>query len=156
MTILAEHVAWWEIRKDGDPTGLALYNQHYSARRYADGRTRRLFVGPGQKMVLVGRDHRSLFVWRKFRADNDQLGVNCAVFRNDGSVLSSQLIEQADAIADERWPGERHYTYVSPSKVVSSNPGYCFLMAGWQRCGRTKGGHGRERLLILERRPAAP
>lgn len=151
MTAIAEHVQWWDVRKDGDPDGLALYEQHYSARRYHDGRTRRLFVGPGQKLVLVGRDLRSLFVWRRFQSDNDQHGVNCAVFRNDGSVLSSQLIRQADAVADERWPGERHYTYVSPTRVASSNPGYCFLMAGWRRCGWTKGGHGRERLLILER-----
>lgn len=151
MTILAPEVVWWEIRRDGDPDGLALYEQHYSARRYQDGRTRRLFVGPGQKLVLVGRDRASLFVWRKFRSLDHQQGVNCAVFRNDGSMLSSQLIQQADALADARWPGERHYTYVSPTRVSSSNPGYCFLKAGWRRCGWTKGGHGRERLLILER-----
>jgi hypothetical protein len=30
--------------------------------------------------------------------------------------------------------------------VRSTNPGFCFLVAGWRRCGRTKGG-----LLILER-----
>lgn len=39
-----------------------------------------------------------------------------------------------------------NYTYVNPEKVRSSNPGFCFLVAGWQRCGRTRSG-----LLILER-----
>jgi hypothetical protein len=87
-----------------------------------------------------------MFGWRKFIDDSGQLGINCAVFRNEGPTLSSLLVRQADAIADHVWPGERHYTYVHPAKVRSANPGYNFLAAGWRRCGRTKGG-----LLILER-----
>jgi hypothetical protein len=87
-----------------------------------------------------------MFVWRRFIDGSGQLGINCAVFRNEGPALSSLLVRQADAIADHVWPGERHYTYVNPQSVRSTNPGYCFLAAGWRRCGRTKGG-----LLILER-----
>jgi hypothetical protein len=44
------------------------------------------------------------------------------------------------------WPDLRHYTYVNSQKVASKNPGFCFLKAGWRRCGVTKGG-----LLVLER-----
>ena len=62
------------------------------------------------------------------------------------------VIREADALADERWPQEaRHYTYVAPQRVRSTNPGYCFQQAGWRRCGLTKGGHGRDQLVILER-----
>ena len=43
----------WIGIKDGDPRGLGLFRQHYSARRYRDGRRRSLFVGPGEKMVLL-------------------------------------------------------------------------------------------------------
>jgi hypothetical protein len=75
-----------------------------------------------------------------------QEGVNCALFRNEGPHTSSDLIRQADAIADFAWPGERHYTYVNPSAVRSTNPGFCFLRAGWRRCGTTVGG-----LYIFER-----
>ena len=67
------------------------------------------------------------------------------VFRNEGPLLSSDLIREACGIAWERWPGERLFTHVNPSKVQSTNPGYCFLRAGWRRCGKTKGG-----LVILE------
>lgn len=42
---------WW-ITRDGDLDCLAIYERHYSAYRYADGRGRRLFVGPGEKLVL--------------------------------------------------------------------------------------------------------
>lgn len=141
----------WRLSRDGDRTALAMYLRHYSARQYTDGRVRRLFVGPGEKLVLVGHDDRALFVWRRFISMDDQVGVCCSVFRNEGDVLASDLIREADAIADDRWPGERHFTYVAPAKIRSSNPGYCFLAAGWHRVGWTKGGHGRDRLLVLER-----
>ena len=63
-------------------------------------------------------------------------------------MQSSNLIRAADVIADIEWPGERHYTYVDPRRVRSSNPGYCFIRAGWDPCGYTRGG-----LRILERLP---
>lgn len=91
---------YWRHTRDGDRQALALYERHYSARRYRDGRRRRLFVGPGQKMVLLSFDGRALF-----------------------------------------------------AQVSSSNPGYCFLQAGWRRCGVTRGGHGRAVQLILEALP---
>lgn len=137
----------WYLTKDGDATCLALYERHYSAYRYRDGRIRRLFAGPGEKIVLRTGDSDAMFVWRKFIDGSGQQGVNCAVFRNEAPARyqSSELIRQADAIADFCWPGERHYTYVNPKAVRSTNPGYCFVAAGWGRCGMTKGG-----LLILE------
>lgn len=140
----------WMPTKDGDPVGLALYERHYSARRYQDGRERRLFVGPGEKLVLLTPCHRALFVWRRFVDDSGQRGINCAVFRNEGAGLSSELIREADRIAWRRWTDEpRHYTYVDPDEVQSGVPGYCFIRAGWHRRGWTKGGHGRHPLLIL-------
>ena len=143
---------WW-LTKDGDRACMELYERHYSAYRYRDGRTRRTFCGPGESVVLRTFDGAAFFVWRKFRDDcidqrtgERQEGINCAAFRNEGAYRSSELIRQADAIADCLWPDRRHYTYVNAQKVRSANPGYCFRVAGWRRCGRTKGG-----LLILER-----
>ena len=130
---------WW-LTKDGDKTCLAMYERHYSAYHYRDGRKRTQFVGPGEKVVLRTATGDAFFVWRKFIDDSGQQGVNCAVFRNEGQVRSSDLIRQADAIADHVWPGERHYTYVNPKAVRSRNPGFCFVAAGWRKCGMTKGG----------------
>lgn len=144
--------AWW-VTRDGDLDCLDLYLRHYSSekakRQPGDGD---LFVGPGNKLVLhIG--NRALFVWRKFvddcidqRTGERQQGVNCAVFRNESQHLSSDLIRQADAIADAVWTDRRHYTYVNSEKIASANPGYCFLRAGWKRCGTTAGG-----LIVLER-----
>ena len=138
---------WW-LTKDGDRDCLALYERHYSAYRYADGRKRTQFVGPGEKVVLRTERACALFVWRRFKDDSGQHGINCAVFRNEGTHRSSELIRQADRIADCLWPDSRHYTYVRAEAVRSSNPGFCFKAAGWRKCGMTKGG-----LHILERLP---
>lgn len=139
---------WW-LTKDGDADLLELYERHYSCYRYADGRRRKLFVGPGEKVVLRTAPADAMFVWRRFIDDSGQQGINCAVFRNEGPILSSTLIRQADEIADCLWPDSRHYTFVRREAVKSSNAGFCFIKAGWRRCGMTKGG-----LLILERNPA--
>ena len=136
----------WYLTKDGDVSCMALFRRHYSQRDYADGRIVKLFCGPGEKVVLRTRTADALFVWRRFIDDSGQSGINCAVFRNESQHRSSELIRQADAIADQIWPDSRHYTYVDPGKIRSSNPGYCFIRAGWQRCGVTKSGK-----LILER-----
>jgi len=139
----------WIETKDGDPSALSLYERHYSCRVYADGRDRKLLVGPGEKMVLLTACARALFAWRKFISGDGQVGINCSVFRNESEHLASDLISAADELAFQRWPGERHYTYVDSTAVRSSNPGYCFLMAGWQKCGRTK----KRDLIVLERLP---
>src|SRR5688572_31772556 len=94
---------WW-LTRDGDRACLDLYERHYSAHRYQDGRTRKLFCGPGEKVPLRTFDGAAFFVWRKFQDDCidertglQQEGVNCAAFRNEGACRSSDLIRQADA-----------------------------------------------------------
>jgi len=123
-----------------------MLDRHYSGRHYKDGRRPLKIVGPGEYLMLMTPDSRALFVWRKFHSRDQQQGVNCAVFRNEGyPVLSSVLIREACELAWQRWPGERLYTYVNPRRIKSTNPGCCFKAAGWKRCGMTKGG-----LVILE------
>lgn len=154
MTLL--NLGTWVRVRDGCPEAFAIFQRHYSFYNYADGRrqdksyrNRRLFVGPGQKLVLLTPDCTGLFVWRKFIDASGQKGVNCAVFRNEGSQRASELIVAAELIAWERWPGSRLYTYVNASKLPSGKrAGFCFEKAGWRRCGVTKGG-----LLIMEKMP---
>jgi hypothetical protein len=132
----------WIPVQDGNDTGLSLVEQHYSFRHYRDGRKHIRFVAPGERMVLITPDALALFVWHKcvYRAD-DQEGVNCAVFRNEGPERSSDLIRAAMDLAWERWPAERLYTYVNPRKVRHKrDPGRCFLRAGWQHAGWTARG----------------
>lgn len=146
---------WVEVR-DGDASGRAIYERHYSSRK-ALGRRRarntKLYVGPGDKMVLLRADARALFIWRRerpeFRLDG-QGGVNCAAFRNEGPELASDLILEAETPAWRRWPGERLFTFVDPAEVRGNPPGNCFLRAGWRKCGESAEG-----LHILEKLPPA-
>ena len=136
----------WIQVKDGNHNAFDIFSRHYSFYHYTDNRRsninypqRRLICGPGEKMVLLGQDGKSLFVWRKFIDKSGQSGVNCAVFRNEGKELSSDLIIQAEQLAIDKWGLPiRFYTYVNQIAVKSSNPGYCYKVAGWGECGRTK------------------
>lgn len=138
----------WVMTRDGDPAALALFRRHYSKYNYKDGRRPTLFVGPGEKLVLLTKNKKGLFVWRKFIDDSGQTGVNCAVFRNEKSgIISSELIREAEEIAARRWPGCRVYTYVNPEAIKSRNPGFCYKVAGWKFCGITK----KRKYLIFEK-----
>ena len=136
---------WMEMR-DGDASCRTIFARHYSRYVYADGRKPKLFMGPGEKMVLMRADGMALFGWRKFIDASGQRGVNCAIFRNEGSEVSSSLILEAEAPARARWPCERFYTYVDHRKVaptmVRGAPvwGFCFLKAGWSFAGISKSG----------------
>lgn len=128
--------SFWAFSHDGVHGDYIMYRRHYSAKNKRP--KIRQFVGPGDKMVLTGFFCNALFAWRKFIDDSGQQGVNCAVFRNESSHRSSDMILEAEKWAAIRWPGERLYTYVDPNKIRSTHPGYCFKMAGWKQCGETK------------------
>ena len=139
----------WHVTRDGDPSVVALYGRHYSARRYRDGRPRRLVVGPDERVVLITSAGDAVLVWRRFRSyDPLARGVNCAIFRHENpEATASELLRAGEVHARRRWPRESTlYTYVNAERIRSTNPGYCFLMAGWRRVRRTKSG-----LVVLEK-----
>lgn len=148
---LSFDTATWVYVRDGNHTARMIFDAHYSRYHCRDGRKPLLFVGPGEKMVLVTPAADAVFVWRKFLSADRQQGINCAVFRNEGPRRASELILEAEVLAWDRWPGERLYTYVNTRKVRRKrDPGRCFLRAGWRYCGITTA----RRLLILEKLPA--
>ncbi len=113
-----------------------------------NGKNGKRIIGPGETILLIGKDNKALFAWKKQKYSQDgQTGVNCCIFRNEGNELSSDLILQAEQIAWQRWPGERLFTYVNAGKIKSNNPGACFKKAGWKTCGITKA----RKLVILEK-----
>jgi hypothetical protein len=118
-----------------------LADRHYS--RKTPG-SRSGFVGPGEKLVLLAADGRALFVWLhsdpRLRGDKIN-GINCTIFRNEGPYLSSELILEAERHAREKWPSLKLFTYVNPKKIKNKGkPGYCFIKAGWNQAGISKGG----------------
>ncbi len=62
------------------------------------------------------------------------------IFRNLGAGLSSDLIREAHETTVVEWlnrygalPAARLRTEIDIKKVRSRNPGFCYLMAGWER-----------------------
>lgn len=136
-----------------DGAGLWLgYGPHYS-RRSPGSKT---FTGVGQEVVLVTSDGSA--VWAVVRqrtpaarGTGGSRGRNGAtdariryvwrnmLFRNLGPALSSDLIRSATEMTYELWwekyretPVERLRTEVDIHAVKSRNPGYCYIMAGWE------------------------
>ncbi len=115
-----------------------LYSRHYSSRK--GGKTKSQWrnsgiAKPGEKIVLLTTPANALFVWtlQKFRQD-DNFGVECSVFRNESKILSSDLILEAEQIALQKWSNfGQFFTFVDPREIKSTNAGFCFVKAGWQR-----------------------
>ena len=148
MISLFDEPVYWVISRDMNPKAQELADRHYS--RKTPG-SKKGFIGPGEKLVLLSPTGDALFTWLRSRADyrGDKIdGVNCTIFRNEGPVLSSKLILEAEKFAHDRWPGLKLFTYVSKAKVKSQNPGWCFMKAGWKPAGENKSGE--LRLLVKE------
>ncbi|MBV8781017.1 MAG: hypothetical protein JO353_06435 [Phycisphaerae bacterium] len=154
---------FWCEAIDGNPAALSLYLRHYSSRK-ARRRGRRaigagkLFVGPGEKLVLISQWEDAVFAWRlsRFRQDNEA-GVECTIFRNESAHRNSEMIVEAVRLAWKEWPHQRLFTFVDPDAIAGTNPGYCFKLAGWSLC-RDQAGKPRSTAtgkFILERLPDA-
>lgn len=158
----------WEMSSSSCPRALAVVDgtgpfdgagPHYS-RRTPGSKT---FTGVGQEVVLVtqcgravwacvrqktpmargtgasrGRegqtDRKARFIWRNM------------LFRNLGAGLSSDLIRGALDMTYQAWadrygslPDEPLRTEIGFGKIRSSNPGFCYLKAGWRK-GERRGG----------------
>jgi hypothetical protein len=146
---------WIEV-KDGNDSVRAIFDDHYSRYVYADGRKPKLFVGPGEKLVMMTREATAICVFCKFRSKDGQTGVSNSIFRRTEIEVdaASVLLAAACALAWRRWPGERLYTYIDPKNVRptfrAGRPswGHCYYQNGWKYVGLTS-----KRLHILEKWP---
>jgi hypothetical protein len=125
-----------------DPRGVALADRHYSRRKIGSPQ----FMPPGQTLILMTCSEDAIFGWWRpkpgVKAMNNLDGWTCTIFRNESPVLSSELILEAEVILaylKECGP-DGLITYVWDAKLKSTNPGYCFKCAGWQRLGTSKDG----------------
>lgn len=152
----------WLLSSSSDPRALAVVDglgrfagmgAHYS-RRSPGSRT---FTGVGQEIVLVSECGTA--VWAVVRqrtparagsgSSRGRTGQTDTtvrhvwrnmLFRNLGESLSSDLIKSATLETYRLWmeryqemPSEPLRTEVDVKKVRSSNPGYCYQMAGWRK-----------------------
>jgi hypothetical protein len=159
--LFEEPAGTWLLSSSSDPRALAIvdglgpfaaFGPHYSRRKPGS----RTFTGIGKEIVLVTGCGRA--VWAcVYQATPSARGTGATrgrtgttdrkprylwrnnMFRNLGAGLSSDLIRAATAETYSRWierygalPAERLRTEIGVAEVRSSNPGYCYLMAGWE------------------------
>lgn len=125
-----------------DPVARALADRHYS--RKTPGAAQ--FSPPGRNLTLRTLSGDALWVtsWPLLEFVDHEWGDcwTCTLFRNEGELLSSLLIreaEQATAAAFGAPPAGGFLTFVDTGKVRRKrDPGRCFRRAGFEPCGWTK------------------
>lgn len=141
----------WIVSHKFDKDGARLADGHYSRRKVGSPQ----FMPPGETLVLVTPARDAVWGWWRphpragIPSMNGLDGWTCSIFRNTGGLLSSDLViaaeielVEAERRGDTAGPcgPDGLLTYVWPKKIRSTNPGYCFQVAGWVRSQWTKKG----------------
>lgn len=142
LTLPGVDAGVWQIRNQADWDAANLANRHYSREKQS-----RQIGGPGFRLILVTPCARAAWVSKRHSpfttsarvlADGyDPDTLRCALFRNEGAGLSSELILAAMDLTERMWGGapQGWQTYVDAAQIKSTNPGYCFKQAGWTADG---------------------
>jgi hypothetical protein len=143
----------WVRADRADPRAKILADRHYN-RQSPDSPQ---FVPPGRCLVLLSECERAFWVtswpFAEYVRHAWPGAWVCSAFRNEGAGLSSELIREAVAATRAIWepPALGMVTFVDAGKVRHKrDPGRCYLRAGFERVGHTKGG-----LVALQLLPAA-
>jgi hypothetical protein len=128
---------WREVSKC-NPIARSLADGHYTYRPVKSRKMGREVGPPGQKIVMLTPDGRAVWgshrpaPWSGVKRADGFEGATCFIYRNTGySVMSSALIREAVGYTASLWGVSRFLTYVGVEYVGSSNPGYCFIKAGF-------------------------
>jgi len=135
----------WQRSNRADPRALALADRHYSRQKPGTPQ----FVRNASNIVMLTPRADALWVsiFERFARHDWRGAVECALFRNEGTLLSSTLIREAIAATLYLWPSPPLIiTMIDEDKVRHKrDPGRCFRKAGFTELGRTR---KRKRLVL--------
>lgn len=134
----------WQLVDRCDPATRPLADRHYN--RQSIGAPN--FVPPGRCVVLRTPEVDAFWVtswpFAEYVRHAWPGAWVCSAFRNESEHLSSELILEAISATLSIWsvpPKLGMVTFVDRSKTrPKKNPGYCYLMAGFEQVGKTKSG----------------
>ena len=140
----------WKLSHRAAPTAVRIADRHYNRQKPGTPQ----FVPPGKCIVLLTLDNSALWVTshQKYQLHKWKGAWVNSLFRNEGNLLSSQLILQAIAVTKFYWPKVPQLgiiTFINASKIKSTHPGYCYLKAGFKKIGFTK----KDNLIVLQLLP---
>lgn len=136
----------WRVSNRFDPEPRELADRHYNRRKVGSPQ----FVPPGRCLVL--KQEKAAWITSYPFAEFVRHAwagawVN-SLFRNESEDRASDMIREAVAATCFRWtpPALGMVTFVDPKKVPPTRVrgekiwGFCYLKAGFQHVGFTKGG----------------
>lgn len=135
----------WRLSHRADKEALPLADRHYNRQKIGSPQ----FVPPGRCVVLLaGIPAKALWVtswpFAQYVKHAWAGAWVCSCFRNEGAGLSSELILDAIAATKAIYgepPELGMITFVDRKKTKSKkDPGYCYMKAGFEPDGKTKGG----------------
>lgn len=144
MTPSKSHSMRWQLVDRYDPATRPLADRHYNRQHIGSPQ----FVPPGRCVVLRTPEADAFWVtsWpfpEYVKHEWPGAWINSA-FRNESPHLASELIREAVSATLAKWPTPPELglvTFVDTTKVrPKRDPGYCYLMAGFKRVGKTKSG----------------
>lgn len=132
----------WRLSWRADPVLVAMADRHYPRRMRGAIGSSDQFVAPGTCLVLKTYDNSAGWVssWPQHRRDQWAGTWVNAFFRNEGAMLSSELITWAVAHTRHVWgdpPVKGMITFIDAAEIKSPNPGYCYKCAGFERVATT-------------------
>lgn len=145
----------WRLSWRADPAVRAIADRHYNRQKVGAPQ----FVPPGRCLVLKTADLSAAWTvsW-PFAAYAHHAWAGAwvnSLFRNEGRILSSDLIRWAVAHTRATWPEVPELgiiSFVDPEKTAPKEvPGWCYLRAGWSHVGFTETEH----LLAFQQLPGA-
>jgi hypothetical protein len=138
----------WHLSHRCDDRGRPLADRHYSRKSIGA----KNFAPPGRCLVLLTENADALWItsWPFDQyVKHDWAGAwLCSCFRNESQHLSSELIREAVAVTRWYWPEIPDLgmvTFVNIEKTRKRRgkrnpPGQCYIKAGFERVGETRGG----------------
>jgi hypothetical protein len=143
----------WTLTWRADPAAAAIADRHYNRQHVGSPQ----FTPPGRVLVLTAPGPA---LWAtswplpQYVRHAWPGAWVCSIFRREGGELhASELIRAAVAATRATWPTPEQgmVTFINPHLVRRKrDPGRCFLRAGFERVGTTKGG-----LIALHTAPEA-
>jgi len=130
--------AWVEVPK-AHPMLVALADRHYTRQQPGTAQ----FTRPGVNLCLLLDDGSAGWVtWRPIPTVGRMDGLwcwECTFFRNEGRMLSSDLVRSATDYTHRVWgwpPRDGLITAVGVDQTAARRgranpPGWCFIQAGW-------------------------
>lgn len=142
----------WRLSHRADPVACAIADRRYNRQKPGTPQ----FVPPGRCLVLASPAAVWVTSWPFAEYVKHRWAgawVN-SLFRRESGPLASEMIRQAVAVTRWKWPDTPALgmvTFVDADKTKHKrDPGRCYIRAGFERDGETKGG-----LIALRMRPEA-